>query len=57
MKVTKQELQEFGLYDSLPQTLKEMADGDYFVFYYKVDEEMLLSEEDLEPVHKIKIVA
>ena len=39
MKVTKQELQDFGLYDSLPQTLKEMTDGDYFVFYYKVDEE------------------
>lgn len=39
MKVSKQELQDFGLYDSLPQTLKEMTDGDYFVFYYKVDEE------------------
>jgi hypothetical protein len=39
MKVTKEELQQFGLYESLPQTLKEMTDGDYFVFYYKVDEE------------------
>ena len=36
MKVSKQELQDFGLYDSLPQTLKEMADGDYFVFYYSL---------------------
>jgi len=39
MKVTKEELQQFGLYESLPQTLKEMTEGDKFVFYYTVDEE------------------
>jgi hypothetical protein len=39
MKVTKEELQQFGLYESLPQTLKEMTEGDKFVFYYTVDEQ------------------
>jgi hypothetical protein len=41
MKVTKDELQQFGLYESLPQPIKEMVDGDYFAFFYNEDEENL----------------
>jgi hypothetical protein len=41
MKVTKDELQQFGLYESLPQPLKEMTERDYYVFFYNEDEENL----------------
>ena len=41
MKVTKQELKDFGLFDSLPEKLKNLGTGNYFVFYYDVDEENL----------------
>jgi hypothetical protein len=39
MKVTKQELKDFGLV--LPQPFDELTAGNYFVFYYRVDEENL----------------
>ena len=41
MTVTKQDLITFGLFDNLPQALKEMTDGYYFVFYYNDDEASL----------------
>jgi hypothetical protein len=39
MKVSRQELDNFGLLQSLPEPLKNMVSGDNFVFYYNVDEE------------------
>jgi hypothetical protein len=39
MKVSRQELDNFGLLQSLPEPLKNMESGDNFVFYYNVDEE------------------
>jgi len=39
MKVTKQELIRFGLFDTLPDELKNLADKDYYVIYYDVNEE------------------
>lgn len=38
MKVTREELNNYGLLQSLPQPLKDMGAGDYFVFFYNVDE-------------------
>lgn len=38
MKVTREELDNYGLLQSLPQPLKDMGAGDYFVFFYDVDE-------------------
>jgi len=38
MKVTKQDLINFGLFDNLPTPLKELDGNDSFVFYYDVDE-------------------
>jgi len=34
MKVTREQLNNFGLLESLPQELKTLSDQDYFVFYY-----------------------
>jgi len=39
MRTTKEQLKNFGLFDKLPEPLKKMEDGQYFVFYYDVDEE------------------
>lgn len=39
MKVSKSELNEFGLLQNLPEPLKQLAGSDKFVFYYSVDEE------------------
>lgn len=39
MKVTKQDLKNFGLLDKLPEALKNMGDRDFFVIYYSVNEE------------------
>ena len=39
MKVRKAELESFGLLESLPAELKNLADNEHFVFYYSVDEE------------------
>jgi hypothetical protein len=39
MKVTKQELIRFGLFDTLPDSLKNLADRNYYVIYYDVIEE------------------
>jgi len=39
MKVTKQELIRFGLFDTLPDKLKNLADRNYYVIYYNVIEE------------------
>ncbi|NBP59177.1 hypothetical protein EBU71_22020, partial [bacterium] len=39
MKVTKQELIRFGLFDTLPDELKNLADRNYYVIYYDVIEE------------------
>ena len=39
MKVTKQELIRFGLFDTLPDELKNLADRNYYVIYYNVIEE------------------
>ena len=39
MRVTKDDLKLFGLFDKLPINLKELEAGDnYFIFYYTVDE-------------------
>ena len=38
MRVTKAELDNYGLLENLPSDLKQMSDGEYFVFYYSVDE-------------------
>lgn len=38
MIVSKQDLNNFGLLKALPDKLKSMDSGDYFVFYYDVDE-------------------
>ena len=38
MIVSKQDLDNFGLLKALPDKLKSMNSGDYFVFYYDVDE-------------------
>ena len=39
MKVTKQDLNNFGLLDTLPEALKTLGSKDYFVIYYSVNEE------------------
>jgi len=39
MKVTKQELISFGLFDTLPDELKNLEDRNYYVIYYEVIEE------------------
>ena len=39
MIITKQDLNQFGLLDKLPKELKELPAGEFFVFYYSVDEE------------------
>jgi hypothetical protein len=39
MRVTKQELNNFGLFEKLPEELKNLSDKDFFVFYYHVIEE------------------
>jgi hypothetical protein len=39
MKVTREELNNYGLLQSLPQPLKDMGAGEYFVFFYNVDED------------------
>ena len=39
MKVTKQDLKNFGLFDKLPDGLKNLEDRDNFVIYYSVNEE------------------
>jgi hypothetical protein len=39
MRVTKQELNNFGLYEKLPEELKNLSEKDFFVFYYHVIEE------------------
>lgn len=38
MRVTKDQLRGFGLLDSLPEQLRKLEPGFYFVFYYEVDE-------------------
>ena len=38
MKVSKQELDNFGLLSSLPEPFKKFGGDDKFVFYYNVDE-------------------
>lgn len=39
MRVTKEELNNYGLLDALPEQLKNLGGKDYFVFYYSVLEE------------------
>ncbi len=39
MRVTKDDLKNYGLFDSLPEPLKNMEAGSFFVFYYDVDED------------------
>ena len=39
MKVTKQDLKNFGLLDKLPEGLKNLQDRDFFVIYYSVNEQ------------------
>jgi hypothetical protein len=39
MKVTKQDLKNFGLLDKLPELLQNMGDRDFYVIYYSVNEE------------------
>lgn len=39
MRVTREELNSYGLLDKLPEQLKKMESGQYFVFYYEVDEQ------------------
>jgi len=38
MRVSKSELNDFGLFESLPQPLKDLAGTDKFIFYYDVIE-------------------
>jgi len=39
MKVSKEELKAYNLFDSLPDKLKNLEAGKFFVFFYDVDEE------------------
>ena len=39
MKVTRQELNNFGLFEKLPEALKNLGEREFFVFYYHVIEE------------------
>jgi len=39
MRTTKEQLKNFGLFDKLPEPLRKMEEGQYFVFYYDVDEQ------------------
>jgi hypothetical protein len=39
MKVTRQDLNNFGLLDKLPEPLKNLGEKEFFVFYYHVIEE------------------
>jgi hypothetical protein len=39
MRITKEQLKNYGLFDKLPEPLRTMESGSKFVFYYDVDEE------------------
>lgn len=51
MRVTKEELKNYGLFDTLPELLKKMGDSDSFVFYYSV-----LEEQSKLYIHSVEIV-
>ena len=41
MRVSKEILNNYGLFNNLPEDFKRLSGGDYFVFYYGNDEENL----------------
>jgi hypothetical protein len=51
MKVTLQDLKNFGLYDKLPEALKTLEDKDSFVIYYS-----LIEEESKLDIHSSEVV-
>jgi hypothetical protein len=58
MKITKEGLKAYNLYDKLPEKLKKLQDGQYFVFFYDVDEENLklfIYEEDVVKELNVKL--
>lgn len=56
MRVTKEDLKIFGLFDSLPDSLKNLGEKEYFVFYYSViEEEAKLSISSIEVVKEVNI--
>ena len=44
MKVTKEELKGYNLFDSFPEKLKNLEAGKFFVFFYDVDEENVVKK-------------
>lgn len=56
MRVTKQDLNNFGLLEFLPEELKNLGDREYFVFYYNViEEEAKLSFQGFEVVREVNL--
>lgn len=56
MKVTKQELNNFGLLEKLPEELKNLGERDFFVFYYHViEEKSQLYIHDIEVVKEVNL--
>jgi hypothetical protein len=56
MKVTKQDLQNFGLLDTLPEGLKNLGDRDSFVIYYSlIEEESRLDIQESQVVKEVNL--
>lgn len=56
MRVTKEELNNYGLLDTLPEPLKNLGGKDYFVFYYSVlEEQSKLYVHSFETVREVNI--